>query len=57
MNPAKCRSFTVNLSTTENVNFVQLEPVYLYTAITKPNLFEDLYVRLRTSLHFPSNTG
>jgi len=57
MIPANCHSSTVNLSTKDNFNFTQPEPVYIYTDIIKPNLVEDSYVRLLTSLHFPSNTG
>jgi len=57
MNPANCDSSTVNLPTKDNFNFTQLEPVYIYTDIIKPNLVGDAYVRLLTSLHFPSNTG
>jgi len=41
----------------DNFNFAQPETVYIYTDIIKPNLVEDSYVRLLTSLHFPSNTG
>ena len=57
MNPANCHSSTVNLSTKNNFNFAQPEPVYIYTDIIKPNLVGYSYVRLLTSLHFPSNTG
>ena len=57
MNPANCHSSTVNLSTKDNFNFIQPEPVHIYTDIIKPNLVGDSYVRLLTSLHFPSNTG
>ena len=57
MNPAICPSSTVNLSRKDNFNFTQPEPVYIYTDIIKPNLLGDTYVRLLTSLHFPSNTG
>ena len=57
MNPANCRSSTVNLSTKDNFNFAQPEPLYIYTDIIKSNLVVDSYVQLLTSLHFPSNTG
>jgi len=57
MNPANCRSSTVNLPTKDNFNFPQLEPAYVYTDIIKPDLVGDSYVRLLTSLHFPSDTG
>jgi len=56
MDPANCRSSTINLSTKDNLNLAQPEPVFVYTDIIKPNLVGDSYVRL-TSLHVPSNTG
>jgi len=56
INPANCRSSTVKLSTKDNFNFPKPEPVYVYTDIIKPNLVGVSYVRLLTSLHFPSNT-
>ena len=57
INPSNCRSSTMNFSTKDNFNFAQPEPVYVYTDIIKPNLVGDSYVRLLTSLHFPSTTG
>jgi hypothetical protein len=54
MNPANCRSSTVKHSIKDNINFAHPEPVYVYTNIIKPNLVGDSYVRLLTSLHFPS---
>ena len=57
INPANCRSSTMNLVKKDNFNFAQLEPVYVYTDITKPNFVGDTYLRILTSLHFPSNTG
>jgi len=57
MNPANCHSYKLNLSKKDNFNFTQPEPIYIYTDIIKPNLVGDSYVRLLTSLHFPSNTG
>jgi len=57
MNPANCRSSTVNLSTKDNFKFAQREPVYIYTDIIKPDFVGDSYVRLLTPLHFLSNTG
>jgi len=57
MNSANCRSSTVNLITKENFIFAQPEPVYIYTDINKPNFIGDSYMRLQTSLQFPSNTG
>jgi len=35
MNSSNCRSSTVNLSTKDNFNFAQPEPVYIYTDIMK----------------------
>jgi len=57
MYPANCHTSTVNLSTKDNFNFTQPEPVYIYIDINKPNLVGYSYVRLLTFLHFPSNTG
>ena len=56
MNPAKCISSTLFLSTKGNLNFVLSEPVYVYTVIIKPNLVWGTYMRPLTSLHFPSDT-
>jgi len=53
-NPANYRSSTVNHSIKYNINFAHTEPVYVYTDIIKPNLVGDSYVRILTSLHFPS---
>lgn len=57
MNPDNCHSSTVKLSPKDNIYFSQPEPVYIYTDIIKPNLVGDSYVRLLTSLHFPSDRG
>ena len=57
MNPANCRSSTVKHSIKYNFNFAHTEPLYVYTDIIKPNLVEDFYVRLLTSLNFPSAKG
>jgi len=57
INPANCRSSTVNLSTKDNFNFAQPAPLYVYTETIKPNLVGDTYVRLSTTLHFPSTVG
>ena len=54
-NSANCRTSLVMLPTKDNLNFTQPEPVYVYTDIIKPNLVGDTYVRLLTSLHFPSD--
>ena len=53
VNPAICHSSTVNLSTKDNFNFTQPEPVCIYTDTIKPNLVGDSHVRLLASLHFP----
>jgi len=57
MNSAHCLPSTVNLFTKDNLTFTQPQPVLFYTDIIKPNLVGDYYVRLLTSLQFPSNTG
>ena len=57
MNPVNCRSSTVKHTLQDNINFAHPEPVYVYTDINKPNLVGDSYVRLLTSLHFPSAKG
>jgi len=56
-NPHNCHYSTVNLSSKGNFNFAQPEPVHVYMDITKPNLVGDPYVRLLTSVRFPSDTG
>jgi len=43
VNPANCRSSTVNLPTKDNFNFAQPEPGYVYTYIIKRNLVGDSY--------------
>jgi len=57
MTPANCRSSRVTLAAKDNFDFTLPEPVYVYTDIIRPNLVGDSYVRLLTSLHFPSATG
>jgi len=57
MNPVNCRSSTVKYSIKDNINFAHPELVYVYTDIIKPNLVADDYVRLLTSLQFPSAKG
>ena len=47
----------VNVSVKDNSDFASPEPVYVYTVIIKQNLFGYSYVRLLTTLHFPSTTG
>ena len=57
MNPTNCHSSRVNVSIKDNSDFVLPEPVYVHTDIIKPNLFGDSYVRLLTTLQFPSTKG
>jgi len=57
MNPANFLSSRVNVTVKGNSDFALLEPHYVYTDIIKPNLVGDSYVRLLTTLHFPSNIG
>ena len=56
MNP-DCNSSRIDVSVKDNSDFASPEPVYVYTDIVKPNLVGDSYVRLLTTLHFPSTTG
>ena len=55
--PYNCRSSGVTLAVRDNFDFAVPEPVHVYTDVIKPNLVGDSYVRLLTSLHFPSATG
>jgi hypothetical protein len=55
--PANCRSSRIPESETNNSNFAAPEPIFVYTDIIKSNLVEDSYVKLLTSLYFPSPTG
>jgi hypothetical protein len=55
MTPANCRSSRVTVAVKDNSDLP--EPVYIYTDIIKPNLVGGSYVRLLTTLHFPSTTG
>ena len=57
MNPANCHSTRVNVSVKDNYDFASPEPVYVYTDIVERNLVGDSYVKLLTTLHFPSSTG
>ena len=57
MTPANCRSSSVILAVQGNFDFTLPESVYIYTDIIRPNLVGDSYVRVLTSLHFPSATG
>jgi len=57
MNPANCHTSRITVSLKDNPDFTTPEPVYVYTGIIKPNLVGDFYVKLLTTLHFPSSTG
>jgi hypothetical protein len=57
MNPANCHSSSVNVSVKGNSDFASPEPVDVYTDIIKPNVVGVFYVRILTTLHFPSTTG
>ena len=57
MNPANCHTSRITVSLKDNPDFTTPEPVYVYTDIIKPNLVGDSYVKLLTTLHFPSSTG
>jgi hypothetical protein len=56
MTLANCRSSRVTLAAKDNFDFTLPETVYVYADIIRPNLAGDPYVRLQTSLHFPSAT-
>ena len=57
MTPTNCRFSRITLAAKDNFHFTLPEPVYVYTDVIRPNLVEDSYVQLLTSLHFPSATG
>jgi hypothetical protein len=57
MNPASSHSSRITVMTQDNSNYAIPETVYVYTDIIKPNLVAATYVRLLTTLHFPSSTG
>ena len=54
--PVKVYKSVEDLVAKDNFDFTLPEPVYVYTDIIRPNLVGDSYVRLLTSLHFPSVT-
>ena len=56
MNPANCHTSRITVSLKDNPDFTTPEAVYVYTDI-KLNLVGDCYVKLLTTLHFPSSTG
>jgi hypothetical protein len=55
MNPNNCHSAKINLTT--KPNYATPQTIYIYTDIIKANVVGDSYVRLLTTLQFPSNTG
>ena len=57
MKPANFHSNKVNVPMKDNYDFASPEPVYFYTDIVKPKLVGDSYVKLLTTLLFPSVTG
>jgi hypothetical protein len=57
MNPPNCHSTRINMNVKDNYDFASPKPVYVYTDIVKPNLVGDSYVKILTTLHFPSVTG
>jgi len=57
MKPANCHTSRITVSLKDNPDFTTPEPAYVYTDIIKPNLVGDSYVKLLTTLHFPSSTG
>ena len=57
MNPANGHTSRITVSLKDNPDFTTPELVYVYTDIIKPNLVGDSYVKLLTTLHFPSSTG
>jgi hypothetical protein len=57
MNPTNYASTRVIIWTKDNLEFTRPEPVYVYTDSIQPNYVGDSYVRLLTTLHFPSSTG
>jgi hypothetical protein len=57
MNPTNFCSSGLNLPETDKSNFATPEPFQVYTYITKLNLLGDSYIRLLTTLRFPSTTG
>jgi len=57
MNPANCHTSGITVSLKDNPDFTTPEPVYVYTDFIKPNLVGNFYVKLLTTLHFPSSKG
>jgi hypothetical protein len=57
LDPANCRTSKVTVSLKDSPDVTAPEPVFVFTDIIKPNLVGDSYVRLLTTLHFPSSTG
>ena len=57
MYTGNCHSDKVNMPMKDNNDYASTEPVSFYTDIVKPNLVVDSYVKILTTLHFPSVTG
>jgi hypothetical protein len=57
LDPANCRTSKVSVALMDNPDFISPEPVYIYPDIIKPNLVGDSYVKLLTTLRFPSSMG
>ena len=57
MKPANCHSNKITVPMKDNYDLASPEPVYVYTDIIKPNSVVDFYVKLLTTLHFPSSRG
>jgi hypothetical protein len=56
MNPANCHSSKITVTTNDKSNYATPDTIYVYTDIIKPNLVCDSYVRILSTLQFPSNT-
>ena len=54
---SNCRSCRVTLAVRGDFDFALPEPIYVYTDFIKSNFVGDFYLRLLTSLYFPSATG
>ena len=57
MKTVNCNSTRVNVAVKDNYDFASPEPVFVYTYIVKPNIVGNSYVKLLTTLQFPSSTG
>jgi len=57
MIPANYHSSRITVAVKDSIDFGIPEPVSVYADIIKPNLFGEFYVRIITTLRFPSNIG